>query len=531
MKVLLMHRELDFQAEREPPWNMPDLVADLGLSWLFQAMARGDEIVGDVCRSALGQSVTDVATVHYRQAALRDALANPDAVRALYQLAASTVEDERKHYFGLFRNHPDTILRRSVEVMRLFAERLRRLRDIAAEQVARFESGAFDRLFLMLQTELDEPFLARIDAHLKDLRLRQGLLMSARLGARNSGSDYVLREHAGPAGGFLRRLVSKGPASYSFTIPERDQAGFRALDQLRDRGVNLVANALAQSNDHILGFFRSLRDELAFYVGALNLHETLAAKGEPLCFPAAHPPERARRRYRGLYDPSLALQLERRTVGNDLDGDDTRLVVITGANHGGKSTFLRALGTAQLMTECGLFVPATEADVSLGPGVITHFKREEDAGLESGKLDEELERMATVVDHVAGGTLVLLNESFASTNEREGSDIAREVLGALVAGGVRVAFVTHLYDFASSMASADEPGRLFLRAPRSDDGTRTFRLQEGAPLPTSYGGDLFGEVFGTAAGPSPAAEPASGPGDGARDGPEPASDPQLGSPT
>lgn len=526
-----MHPEQDFQADGELPWNMQDLVADLGLSWLFEAMARGNETIDAVCRKALSAGTANPDDVRYRQAALRDALANPEAVRTLFRLAADTVEDERKHYFGLFRNHPDTILKRSVEVMGMFAERLRHLRELAAEQVARFESDAFDRLFLMLQTELDESFMARVDAHLRDLRMRKGLLMSAALGTGNRGSDYVLREHPEAEGGFFQRLLTRGPPSHTFTIPERDESGFRALDALRDRGVNLVANALAQSNDHILGFFRTLRDELGFYAGAINLHETLTAKGEPLCFPTAHPRQGGRRRYRGLYDPSLSLQIERRTVGNDLDADGKDLIVITGANHGGKSTFLRALGCAQLMAQCGLFVPAAEADVSIGAGVVTHFKREEDTALESGKLDEELKRMAVVVQHLSPGTLLLLNESFASTNEREGSEIARQVVDTLVGRGVHIHFVTHLYDFARSMHAEAAADRLFLRAPRADDGSRSFLLQEGPPLPTSYGEDLFREVFGPGAHASVQGEPQSQDGNRTRDGTDTDTDAHIGSPT
>ncbi|MEJ2666424.1 MAG: hypothetical protein P8Z81_04880 [Deinococcales bacterium] len=523
MNVLLMQRDHDFQADRPVPWNMDDLVADLGLDWLFAAMAKGDETIDAVCRHALSTGVADPDTVRYRQAALRDALANPEAVRALFELATVTVADERKHYFGLFRDHPDTILRRSVEVMQMFAERLRGLRALAEEHVAHFQSGAFDRLFLMLQTELDDAFLARIDAHLKDLRFRKGLLMSAGLGDGNRGTDYVLREHPEQTGGFFRRLLGKGQPSYSFTIPERDEGGFRALDELRDRGVNLVANALAQSNDHILGFFRALRDELAFYVGALNLHDALTSRGEPVCFPTPHPLADGRRRYRGLYDPSLALQVEHRTVGNDLDADGKDLIVITGANHGGKSTFLRALGSAQLMAGCGLFVAATEADLSIGSAVVTHFKREEDAALESGKLDEELKRMASVVENLTPGAVLLFNESFASTNEREGSEIARQVVDTLLEGGVHVHFVTHLYDFARTLHAVNAPNHLFLRAPRADDGSRSFHLLEGPPLPTSYGRDLYDEVFRAE---RPATD-ASNEGDGSKASAET----QVGSPT
>ena len=112
--------------------------------------------------------------------------------------------------------------------------------------------------------------------------------------------------------------------------------------------------------------------------------------------------------------------------------DGKPLVVITGANRGGKSTFLRSVGLAHLMMQCGMFVPAEAFRANVCSGIFTHFKREEDATMQSGKLDEELSRMSTIVDAIVPGSIVLLNESFASTNEREGSEIATQIVRALL---------------------------------------------------------------------------------------------------
>ena len=101
-----------------------------------------------------------------------------------------------------------------------------------------------------------------------------------------------------------------------------------------------------------------LRTELAFYVGCVNLHEQLARKGEPTCFPLPVAAEERRLSFRGLYDVCLALSLDQRVVGNDANADNKDLVIVTGANQGGKSTFLRSVGLAQLMMQCGMFVPA-----------------------------------------------------------------------------------------------------------------------------------------------------------------------------
>jgi hypothetical protein len=222
------------------------------------------------------------------------------------------------------------------------------------------------------------------------------------------------------------------------------------------------------------------------------------------CFPEPVAPDIRALATHGLYDVSLALHVRAGVVGNDVDADDRSLVMITGANQGGKSTFLRSVGVAQLMLQCGMFVAAHPLRASVVDAVFAHFKREEDATMESGKLDEELGRMSDIADAIAPNSLLLCNESFAATNEREGSEIARQVVRALLDSGVVVFFVTHLFDLAAGFYQQELATALFLRAERQPDGRRTFRLVKGEPLPTSYGEDSYRRVFGAAPSPVPA---------------------------
>jgi DNA mismatch repair ATPase MutS len=184
-------------------------------------------------------------------------------------------------------------------------------------------------------------------------------------------------------------------------------------------------------------------------------------------------------------------------VPNDLEADGQGLVFITGPNSGGKTTFLRSLGIAQLMMQAGMFVPAERYCASLCGGLFTHFPRGEDVRMERGKLDEELGRMSEIVGRIRPDSMVLVNEAFASTNEREGAEIARQIVRALTQQGVRVFFVTHLFELARSF-SGEGPGRaLLLRAERLPDGTRTYRIRVGEPLATSHGEDVYRQVFGS----------------------------------
>ena len=495
MKAFLMYRDRDFDLQEGLPASQDAPTQDLALDTLFEAMASGDKFLLQVARTAVLASAGDLDTIHYRQGILKDCLRNPSIVRAIYDIAVEAIERERKVYLGIFSKSPGTILHRSVEVLQMLAVMLKRLRSVADSHAGEFESEGFTRCFAMLRRELDDAYFTTIRDHLAELKFNDGILVSAELAKGNKGANYVLRKLQDKDKSWLAWFMARREPVHILHLHPRDEAGARALSELRDRGINLVANAVAQSVDHILSFLRMLRAELGFYITCLNLHGRLVAKGEPTCFPL--PADAGDRRYSvaGLYDICLSLTLAQTTVSNDVDADGRDFVVITGANRGGKSTFLRSVGVAQLMMQCGMFVPARSFRASICDGLFTHFKREEDTAMKSGKLDEELGRMSVIVDRVKPHSLLLLNESFAATNEREGSEIARQITGALLQGRIRIFYVTHLYAFAHQCCRDQTGDTLFLRAERRPDGARTFRVVEGEPLQTSYGQDLYDRIL------------------------------------
>lgn len=496
MNARLMYRDRDFDLSRTLQPHQADVKNDLELDTLLKAMAGDDGLIYDVAQAALMGGVdNDADTVRYRQALLMDAIRNPDVVRELYQLTAAALEGKRHHYFGIFLNYPSGILHDAMDLMRVFVAILRKMRGIADAHLGQFSSEGFSALLKMLQDEFSDAYFQNIEQHLAYLKLKHGVLESAQLGGGNEGVDYVLRQPNDAGSSWLARLLRRRPPAYTFRIAERDEAGFRALSELRDRGLNLVANALAQSTEHMLSFFEMLRMELAFYIGCLNLGATLSAMAAPIAIPAVGPPAMGELRFAELYDPCLALSMGHRIVGNSVNVGSKPLVIVTGANQGGKSSFLRSIGVAQLMMQAGMFVAAESFTSGLHAGLFTHYRREEDDTLKSGKFDEELARMSRLAEQVSPNAMMLFNESFASTNEREGSEVSRQIVEALLDCGVRVFFVTHMYDFAHSFVDHPRVDAHFLRAQRMPDGTRTFKLIGEVPEETSYGEDLYREVF------------------------------------
>ena len=91
---------------------------------------------------------------------------------------------------------------------------------------------------------------------------------------------------------------------------------------------------------------------------------------------------------------------------------------------------------------------------------------------------------------------MLFNESFAGTNEREGSEIGHQVVRALLDAQIKVFFVSHRFDFADRFHRQRARSTLFLRAERGSDGRRTYKLAAREPLPTSFGEDLYYQLGG-----------------------------------
>jgi hypothetical protein len=499
VKAYLLYPDGDFDFEAGLPAGHDDLIQDLELATVLDAMAAGDKFLAVVATKVLLTCLHDPETIRYRQRVLADCLAHSAVIRDMYAVATGVLED-RRHlwwggYGGTYQNASSN-LSGAVSHLEAYVTRLRQLRQIADDHGDEFRSDGMRRLFATLHRELDDEYFEEISNHLKQLRFRAGVLISAALDRDNSGIGFVLRDPGLARRRWTERLRIGPRLAYSFTISPRDEAGGQILADLTSRGINLVANAAAQSADHIGSYFTMLRAELGFYVCCLNLAGRLAAKGAPVTFPdpaQASPPVFS---CTDLRDASLELQSPAPVTGNDVQADGKSLIIITGANSGGKSTFLRSAGVAQLMMQCGLFVTAQSYQANVTRGIFTHFIRGEDATMTSGRLDDELNRMSGIAAQIRPHSLMLFNESFAGTNEREGSEIGYQIVRALLDAGIKVFFVTHRFGLADRFHQQHAAGTLFLRAERLPDGRRDYKLAVKDPLPTSYGEDLYYRLGG-----------------------------------
>lgn len=460
-------------------------VEDLGLSALLDAIADSDPATADAVRAVIAAAPADPAVISHRHAVLTDCCANPHLVRAVHDIAA-TATAVRRWTSATGRRANGTL----VLALPPFTEQLellRRLRVLLERDGDRVTAAGWTDLIATTK-QFDDTYLQAVRDELSVLRFDHGVEFEAGLGAGNKITDVVV--HRPPPPRRTRFGLSRGAHVFD-AIADGDLTSDPVM-QLEDHALAELADVVAGAADELHAFFLRLRDETAFYLGCLILRDRLDRAAIPYCLPHPHPPGTTRLHCRGLRDITLALGATPATVaGSDLAADGRSLLIVTGANNGGKSTFLRSLGAAQLMMQAGMFVLAEEFAADVRDGVFTHFVGDEDHTLSYGKLADELVRMNAVIDRIGPHGMLLCNEAFASTGERDAGRLAGPLLRALTEAGVKVVFVTHLHDYARTRHAEAHPGDLFLRAERRPDGTRTHRIVPGPPEPGGHGYDLW----------------------------------------
>jgi DNA mismatch repair ATPase MutS len=131
----------------------------------------------------------------------------------------------------------------------------------------------------------------------------------------------------------------------------------------------------------------------------VQLQQELERPGLPNCRPLVRPAAERALTSRQLYELNLGVHLGGQVVTNDVSAEGVSLIMISGTNQGGRSTTLRAIGLAQLLTQARCIVPAAGHRASVATGLFTHDRRDEDTAMISGKLDEELARMSKIVEY------------------------------------------------------------------------------------------------------------------------------------
>ncbi|MBQ3265825.1 MAG: hypothetical protein IJH07_08640 [Ruminococcus sp.] len=317
--------------------------------------------------------------------------------------------------------------------------------------------------------------------------------------ARNSGGTGVMMQAAAAQNHIeTSNVTGKDPLS---------DAMRKQVTEIMKKTVNDIKSTI-KKYVNINGYsLISLMPEILFYNRWAELTEKLKATGMPLCKPEIIDPEERRCTFKDVYNLKLAINKangeEINIIANDFEfSNERRIYILTGPNRGGKTIFTQAIGLAMLMAQWGIYIPAASAQISPCDNIYTHFPADENDTVDLGRLGEESQRLSGIFEVATRYSLLLLNESLATTSVAEGVFIAKDVVKAMRYLGTRAIFNTHMHELAGSVgeinASVEGDSRAESLITVVHDGERSFKVSIAPPQGVSYAADIakkYGVTF------------------------------------
>ncbi len=474
-----------------------DILADLlGLPKVVAGLGELLPAMGELTGLGRGAGWAGDSPLHQVASRLNELQVYITCVESLWQ-TLSAVGDELKAAGLLALRDYLAATRREADYIRLASE-LPRLR-------AQFEQAGSITLGLNLDAQLRPESVTILSVN------------PTRFSGKGSFLGKLLGDKATPES--VRGISGLYKSAESqFSTPEHEL--YRDMNRMLERIAAPVAQALAQFTRINSVGLASLEPELVFYLGAVQLINNLRGAGLALCRPTIVPAEERAGSIQGGYSLDLALRWRARTpktglvekvITNEVAfGPAAMIFVLTGPNSGGKTTYTRAIGQAQVLAQAGLFVPGQAARLSPVDAIFTHFTTAERPEDDMGRLAEELGRLSQIFRQASPSSLILLNEPLASTDHASATALSRELLAGLRWLGARAIFVTHVHELADETPldspletsldeSPEQPAGVLnlvagLTFRNSDNGHLeafpTYKIEPGRPQTPGYAAEL-----------------------------------------
>lgn len=519
--------------------------ADLNLDPLVDVLCIEGRFRQSV-QNLLSRPVTDPVVLNYRLDVIEDLLRSPDLVTTLEEaLALITVLESYMVQPQWEQSELRKVAWRLSELEN-YVNCVDHLHTALVACGAALRSAALCALREMVSVIAQEPdfnaLKAELPAMLEQIRGIKSITIGVNLDSQLRPVEATLlsvntTRFTGEALSFFNRLLGGGESrsssegigplhksrsrntsmgEYNVRLPASDNPLmhplFKDLADVMDQICQPIAGALrrfVRMNGRLLV---ALQDEIAFYLGVVRLIRHLHDCGLPVCRPEIAPQEERICHLNGAYNVNLALRmaplyrardLRHDIITNDVHfGDEGRIFILTGPNRGGKTTYTQALGLAHILMQAGVFVPAVSALMSPVDGIYTHFASEERLDLETGRLGEEARRLSEIFAHATRHSLILFNESLASTSAGESLYLARDIVRVVRLLGARAVFATHLHELA---ADADEINAetegdskiislvsmvMVEKAADGETARRTYKIIPSAPMGRSYAREI-----------------------------------------
>ena len=247
--------------------------------------------------------------------------------------------------------------------------------------------------------------------------------------------------------------------------------------------------------------------EFIFYIRWADYIQQVMDLGIPMCKPEILDIEKRELHTEGVYNFKLAIQnvsghkLE--IIKNEFEfTQEHGIYIMTGPNRGGKTTMTQAIGLVLLFAQCGLYVPAESAVLSPADCIYTHFPADENKTVNLGRLGEESKRMSEIFAEATNESILLFNESLATTSFAEGLYIAKDVVKALRYLGARTIFNTHMHELAMMLDEVNNNIKGDIKVASLitgiHEGKRSYKIFIAPPEGVSYAQDIakkYGVTF------------------------------------
>jgi DNA mismatch repair protein MutS len=516
---------------------------DLGVDQIAAAFTADREQQKEI-RVLLSQLLYDPDTISYRQEVIEDLIRNPELVEhldSLFPVIDALVKYSFHKEKGLNSLHEVTWrigeLRNIVDCIgglgEIFAGvegsinslGLRSLRDEIRtiqndptfqnlvrelpEMLSKLRSCASITIGVNLDSSL-QPVQAAL-LSINEERFTNQSILSKLTGIKNE-NEGIAPLHSVP-----QRAVE---GHYAFPVSSELGWGvepmmvplFADLAKVLEKTTLPIVKQLRQYKEIHSRLFISLRQGLIFYLGAVRFISRLQNQGLPVCQPRIAPQADRVCEVEDSYNVNLAYHISQVADGqspaditqNDIHtGPEGRILILTGPNQGGKTTYMQGAGIVQVLAQAGCYVPGRQARISPVDQIYTHFPLEEKPETDTGRLGEEAMRIRKIFEHVTRYSLVLLNESLSSTSFSESLYLAQDIVRMLRRVGARAIYSTHLHELGSQVdelndsVSGESKIISVVSSPidtgpdlTADEVRRTYKVEIRPPLGQSYAREI-----------------------------------------
>lgn len=473
------------------------MVRDLKMDILLNTMADGDSYLKTLCKRILLNPSQNLAEINMRQEVLQQAIRLQWFFREGYKLSSQLLKKTNAWKESIHTRYNKVIpvtqkVNMQNEITGIYINHLELLCNLIMNEMKKISSPILLEFCKEVLKIYSTDFICNAKKVLMDLsflKTNPKLVISGRIGNGLKLTDIQLHTISNDDTLFKKR--KRKMKADSVILLDNTVLNNNA-QEITNSALIWILKTLSNFNDESNAFFERLREMFGFYVASLNLYQIIIDKCG-ICFPIFTKEDGYN--FTNLKDCCLILKNDTDVVGNSISYNKKKLCIITGFNQGGKTTFLRSIGLAQLMAQSGIFVTADSFECNIYNGVYSHFPNEEDHRLEKGLLEQELYRLNELVKHMKPGCLLLMNETFSTTTEFDANYLAEQITTAFCKCHITTIFVTHLYEYAHELYSSHLDNNIFLRTKIMPDGSRSYRIEKGEPIRSNYSIDLYHQVM------------------------------------